>query len=349
MKKILISLGLMLIILFSLSINVNAFTYKMALEPTKTEVKQGESVEIIINLTELSLAEGEAGILGLEGVLDYDTSVFSKAEVTAESNWKGTLDYTEGSKKIVGLVLASSNELKQAGKIIKVTLTVANDSTIGDTTIKFKNIQLSNGTSATSTTIPDISKTITIKSKNSGNQGTQEKSKLSKIEIAKVPTKISYNEGEKIEIAGMELIATYEDGTTEKITNYEYSPKTELKTTDKTIKITYTENGITKIVEQPITVKAISTNNGNATGGNTTGGNTTNGNTTNKNTTNKNTINGNTTSGNTTNKNNTTKDNTISNKVLSNAGVEKVSTIVFAVIIAIFVVTYINYKKYKNI
>lgn len=348
MKKVLISLIVMLIVLISFSMNVNAFTYNMALEPSKSAVKQGEKIDVIINLTELSFNDGEAGILGLEGILDYDNTVFSNIEVTSESNWKGSLDYTEGSKKIVGLVLTSSSELKQTGKLIKVTLTVKEDSAIGDTTVKLKNIQLSNGTSATSTTIPDISKTIKIESKNSGNQSIQEKSKLSKIEITKVPTKTSYNEGEKVDLTGMELIATYEDGTTERVTNYEYSPKTTLKTTDKKVTITYTENGITKIIEQPITVTAISTDNDNSNNNSNTNKPTDNGNTTTDNKANTTNNKSNITKDNSTNKNDTAKDNTVANKVLSNAGVKTISTIVIAILVAISAEAYVNYKKYKN-
>lgn len=338
MKKVLISFGLMLVILFSFSINVNAFTYNIALEPNKTSVKQGEKVEIVINLTELSLASGEAAILGLEGNLDYDTTVFSKAEVTAESNWKGSLDYTAGNKRIVGMVLSASNELKTTGKLAKVTLTVADDSAIGDTTVKFKNIQLSNGATANSTTIPDISKTIKIESKSSIPTT---KAKLSKITITKVPTKVSYKEGEKVDLTGFEITATYEDGTREKVTNYEYSPKTELKTSDTKIVISYTENGVTKTIEQPITVTAIKNNDDNKNTvkpeNNVIANNTTN-----------NTTRNNTTNNNSTLNNNSTKDNTVSNKVISKAGLETMSTMAVAILLVISVVTYINYKKYKN-
>lgn len=51
---------------------------------------------------------------------------------------------------------------------------------------------------------------------------------------------------------------------------------------------------------------------------------------------------------NTVNKNNTTKDNTVANKVISAAGLENLSTLVVGALVVIAGISYMSYKKYKN-
>ena len=90
-----------------------------------------------------------------------------------------------------------------------------------------------------------------------------------------MPTKTSYNEGDKFDKTGMKVLAVYSDGTTKEITTYSYSPNGKLTASDKKITITYTEDGVTKTAEQPITVKGSSAggnNNVNVSGDNTISG-----------------------------------------------------------------------------
>ena len=79
---------------------------------------------------------------------------------------------------------------------------------------------------------------------------------LSKIEITTPPTKTAYTEGEKFDKTGMKVTATYSDETTEEVTDYIYTPTKELTTGDTIITVSYTENEITKLATQAITVKA---------------------------------------------------------------------------------------------
>ena len=77
---------------------------------------------------------------------------------------------------------------------------------------------------------------------------------LESIEITTPPTKTIYEEGELFENAGMVITAKYSDGSSKVVTNYTYSPKAELKNTDTEITIIYTENDVSKEVNQRIKV-----------------------------------------------------------------------------------------------
>ena len=79
---------------------------------------------------------------------------------------------------------------------------------------------------------------------------------LESIKITTPPTKTVYTEGEKFNPEGMKVNATYSDETTEEVTDYIYTPTKELTTGDTTITVSYTENEITKLATQAITVKA---------------------------------------------------------------------------------------------
>ena len=105
--------------------------------------------------------------------------------------------------------------------------------------------------------------TITVKAKPPVAQKT-----LESIKVTTAPTKTAYTEGEKFDKTGMKVIATYSDGTTKEVTDYTYTPAGELKTTDTAITVSYTENEVTKIATQEITVVAKG-NSGDEPGGET--------------------------------------------------------------------------------
>ena len=97
----------------------------------------------------------------------------------------------------------------------------------------------------------ETTQTITVKEKSPVAQKT-----LESIKITTPPTKTVYPEGEKFNPEGMKVTATYSDETTEEVTDYIYTPTKELTTGDTTITVSYTENEITKLATQAITVKA---------------------------------------------------------------------------------------------
>lgn len=77
---------------------------------------------------------------------------------------------------------------------------------------------------------------------------------LSKIEIISPPEKINYKHGEQFSSTGMIIQANYSNGATKMVTDFTCLPSRALKFTDEKITVVYAENGITRSVEQPISV-----------------------------------------------------------------------------------------------
>lgn len=145
---------------------------------------------------------------------------------------------------------------------------------------------------------------------------------LSSISITKTPTKNTYTEGAIFEKTGMVITATYSDGSKKEITNYTVSPSGTLKTTDTKVVISYTENGVTKTVEQKITVIAKGVNNND-----------------NNNNTNNNNV----------SKNNTIKDTTTKNDSKLPQTGTTILTLILISLIALAVISKVRYGKYKDI
>lgn len=78
--------------------------------------------------------------------------------------------------------------------------------------------------------------------------------RLSKIEIISPPEKINYKHGEQFSSTGMIIQASYSNGATKTVSNFTCLPNRALKFTDEKITVVYVENGITRSVEQPISV-----------------------------------------------------------------------------------------------
>lgn len=77
---------------------------------------------------------------------------------------------------------------------------------------------------------------------------------LTSIAITQEPTYKSYYDTESFNTQGMEITAYYSDNTNKVITTYTYSPSGVLPYGTTQIVISYTEGGITKTANQPITV-----------------------------------------------------------------------------------------------
>ena len=90
-------------------------------------------------------------------------------------------------------------------------------------------------------------------------QTTTEPIELTSIEINNPPTNTTYTEGDDFDTTGMTVIAKYSDLSSREITNYEVLNGTNLAYGQETVTISYTENGVTKEVEQIITVNQLVT------------------------------------------------------------------------------------------
>lgn len=77
---------------------------------------------------------------------------------------------------------------------------------------------------------------------------------LEKIEITSEPNKTTYIQGQNFDSTGMQVTATYNSGKTAIINKYSIPNGQNLTAGMTSVKIVYTENGVSKEVEQPITV-----------------------------------------------------------------------------------------------
>ncbi len=77
---------------------------------------------------------------------------------------------------------------------------------------------------------------------------------LQSVYITTPPNKISYSPGDMFDPSGMVIIARYNGGFFKQITEYTVTPDGPLTIGTDTITISYTENGITATVDQPIRV-----------------------------------------------------------------------------------------------
>ena len=77
---------------------------------------------------------------------------------------------------------------------------------------------------------------------------------LSSIDIEKAPDKTTYLEGESFDKKGMVVKATYEDGSSKQIEDYIIKDGDNLTAGKTSVTISYTENGVTKEMQQSIIV-----------------------------------------------------------------------------------------------
>lgn len=232
--------------------------------------------------------------------------------VTAKNNW--ALTYNEETKAFS--ILKAEGSMTDTILEIKYT-TGASE---GDATITITELQTA-GTDYQEESLDNLVATIKVQA---------EKPELTSIEITKAPSKTQYKAGEKFDSTGLQITAKYSNGTTKDITSNITIESTELKAGDSVVEIKYTENGVTKSVQQTITVKAVANNNTNNS--NNTANNASNAN-------------------NSSTKNNTKKntDNSSAKSKLPQTGVD--STIMFLIpcLIIIAIVSYSKHKKYKGI
>lgn len=89
---------------------------------------------------------------------------------------------------------------------------------------------------------------------NQGNDVAVPVKTLQSIYLGKAPSKTVYTEGEKFDASGMKVMAKWSDGTETDVTAQSIYPSNTLSAGTTSIKITYTYEGVTKSVEQKITV-----------------------------------------------------------------------------------------------
>lgn len=330
-KSLKIVLVVMLVAILMFSINSLAATSNVKLTASKTSVTPGEEFTVSVSL------ESEEDILGIASLLEFDSNLFELKNKKIEQN--GT-NLDAGEDKRLDL---SMNEAIKSGNIFTLTFAVKDNVSAQTSEIRLKDIELSKQ-DYTEISVED--QVVSIDITNKQQEPELPVITLSKIEITKAPDKVDYTEGEKFNPAGLVIKAVYSDGTQKEITDYTYSPNTELKAENKLITFSYGENGVTKSTTQAINVKAtpVTNNNTNNNVSTNQNNNKTTNNTTNntaKNATNNTTKN---------TSNNTTNDVSMTNSNLPKTGEEtKYVLLIMAGLIGVGFVSYIGYRKYKEI
>ena len=158
--------------------------------------------------------------------------------------------YTAGEnfEKAGMVVTATYSDTTTAVVTDNVTVTDGNNLTAGKTSVTISYEE--GGVTKT------VDQTITV------NEASATKT-LSSIAITTAPTKTVYTAGENFEKAGMVVTATYSDTTTAVVTdNVTVTDGNNLTAGKTSVTISYEEGGVTKTVDQTITVKAKSSGSG---------------------------------------------------------------------------------------
>lgn len=241
MKKIKIVSLIVLIILLLCSARVLAAEPQIAIEG-ETNAKPGETKTVTVKITSPDI---EVGLVS--GIIQKSSNITSMTV-------KGINDWTLTYNQDTGDFNTYNVKGTKSGEIATIEYTVAN--TEGTAEITMSNVKLTT-INYESKDVADISKQITIKDEGGETPPPSTDPKevtLTSIKVGEKPTKTVYTVGEKFDKTGMVIIAEYSDTTTKEVTNYTYEPQGELGLKDTKITITYQENGITKTVEQKITV-----------------------------------------------------------------------------------------------
>lgn len=165
-KILLIALMLFLILMPTM---VKADSFQFNVKANKTSLKPGDTVELTIQLANIDI--GNSGINTLEGILEYDTSIFeevSQDSIQSLNNWSFTYNNedTQNKGRFLAAILAEGVTKDQ--EIAKITLKVKSGVSYTNTTIKFVEIATNNEEEL----IKESDKQVTFEvgTKSSGNQ-----------------------------------------------------------------------------------------------------------------------------------------------------------------------------------
>lgn len=137
MKKI-VSLTLILVVMMTLVSNVYAASsYKVSLEPSKTEVSKGEQFTVDVKISEI---QDEKGIIALGATLEYDETSLELVEMQGVGKWSNpTYNELNGEFATDRNGTTIGNET-----VFRLTFKVTNNSK-SNFEISLKNIVASNG------------------------------------------------------------------------------------------------------------------------------------------------------------------------------------------------------------
>lgn len=160
-KKI-ISLILIVMVILGMSITAKAAnttdTYKINLTATNKTIKQGETITISLNVSDINIQTGDKGIGAYDGKIEYDTNVFEELKMSGNDNW----DKPAENEGIFTSVNSDGLCVQEAQEIAQITLKAKSTAKLGTTTVKITGFKASNAVTKVPT--DDTSINITINS-----------------------------------------------------------------------------------------------------------------------------------------------------------------------------------------
>ena len=218
---------------------------KITITYTENEVTETAEQEITVN--EVALVKE---LTAIEITSPPNKTTYNVGEVFVPTGMIITAIYDDGTEQIVtNYTYTPTTALTKNDTKITITYTEGSVTKIAEQSIIVNEVTQED---PTEDPIEDPTEDPTATTK-----------ELARISVTKAPNKTSYTAGDIFDPTGMLVTATYSDGTIKNVTDYRYSPTVALRVSDTSITISYTEDGITKTTTTPITVVAASTNDGN--------------------------------------------------------------------------------------
>lgn len=315
--------------------------------PTKIEYLEGETFDKAGMVVTATYNDGSKQIVtdytcSPDGELTVNTSeiviTYKEGEITKETKQSISVTAKENEKVLSEIKITTppikttyeeGEEFDRAGMVVTAIYSDNTEETITDYTIlPARALQASDKKVTIQYTKNGVTKQVEQAITMNRQEGNLPVTKtLSEISVSNRPNKTSYIAGESFDPSGMKIIAKYSDGSTETVEDYTYSPSGALKVTDTQVVITYKG----KTTNVSITVQATTTNPGNDYPG-----------------LNSNMFNVEVKNPNSTQVN--VGDSTISGGQLAYTGLEEtIIPIGICVAIAVIAVSYVSYRKYRDI
>lgn len=134
--------AILTIFVLSIITIVEASSFKFTTSADKTTIQPGEQVSISLGISDIDA--GELGINTIEGILEYDETIFEEvtsSSISSQNNWSITYNKEDG--KFLAAILTDG--VKEEQQIGKITLKVKSGVEYKTTQIKFKSIKSNDG------------------------------------------------------------------------------------------------------------------------------------------------------------------------------------------------------------
>lgn len=147
MKKKMVGTIIIIILTLLFGIGTNTYaaetdTFTITMEPNKTQLKQGETVEVKLYIDNINVTSGENGIGAFTAKLNYDSNIFENATSVGSDTWDNPSIQPTGEMAGVKSdgVVVSTRQL-----VGTITLTAKQQATLGSTTLSITDVQGANG------------------------------------------------------------------------------------------------------------------------------------------------------------------------------------------------------------